>query len=453
MNSRQPPRLLWAAALLLLLARSTPCAAGDGFGPGPAPTAAPRAANEAGAPGGAPSGPVLWNLDNVVRTALAHHPLVGQADAEVIAAGARKGGAQAAYYPSIDLTMGYSYFKGYSSSVGRTFAVTSIPAQGKISQILSDFGRTGASVDRADAMLSSTRETGRSVREDVAFAAKVAYYNVLRARRIVEVSRETVKQRESLLRQAKAYYDAGIRARIDVARAEASLFQARAELTDAENELQVARITLLNRMGIDGPRDFELKDALAAESLPGTLEEWVKEAESGRPELRALLERKRAAEMALRGARSGYYPILTGNGAYGYSSDDFPLERTYNVSVLLSVPVFSGFQTRQQVAEAEAQLSSARHSVTDFRRLVRLQVEQAALSVRASSERSVARRKEREASEENLRLATARYEVGAGDIIEMIDAQVQMTRSDTEVIKALYDYSVFIASLQRAIGK
>jgi outer membrane protein TolC len=91
--------------------------------------------------------------------------------------------------------------------------------------------------------------------------------------------------------------------------------------------------------------------------------------------------------------------------------------------------------------------------VTDFRRLVRLQVEQAALSVRAASERSDARRKEKEASEENLRLATGRYEVGAGDIIEMIDAQVQMARSDTDMIDALYDYSVSIASLLRAMGR
>jgi outer membrane protein TolC len=43
--------------------------------------------------------------------------------------------------------------------------------------------------------------------------------------------------------------------------------------------------------------------------------------------------------------------------------------------------------------------------------------------------------------------------VGAGDIIEMIDAQVQMARSDTDRIDALYDYSVSITSLLRAMGR
>jgi outer membrane protein TolC len=157
--------------------------------------------------------------------------------------------------------------------------------------------------------------------------------------------------------------------------------------------------------------------------------------------------------MALRAARFGHNPILTGNGGYGYAAEEMPLEQNYAVTVQLSVPVFTGFLTRQQVAEAQANVESARHAVTDFRRLVRLQVEQAALSVRAASERSDARRKEKEASEENLRLATGRYEVGAGDIIEMIDAQVQMARSDTDWIDALYDTSVSIASLLRAMGR
>jgi outer membrane protein TolC len=396
---------------------------------------------------------VTWDLDTVVEIALSRHPRVNQTDAETQAAKARKGQAQSPYYPAIDLNAGYSYFKGYSSSTGRSFSATSLSGQGTLSQILSDFGRTGAAVDRADALLSSARESGKSVREDVVLDAKIAYYNVLRAQRILSVNQETVRQRESLLRQAQAYYEAGIRARIDVARAEANLFQARAVLTSSENDLRVARITLLNRMGVDGPRGFEIRDTLAAESLPGTLEEWVREAEGNRPDLRSLVERERAAEMALRGARAGYNPVLTGNGAYGYSSNEFPLEQTYSVSAQLSVPLFTGFLTREQVAEARANLDSARFVVADFRRLVRLQIEQAALSVRAASEQAEARGKEKDASEENLRLATGRYEVGAGDIIEMIDAQVQMTGSNTNLINALYDTSVSVATLLRAIGR
>jgi len=425
-----------AAALLLLPAWHSPGLAG------PAPGATASLADN-----------VLWDLDQVVQIALTRHPQVSQADANTQAAAARKGQAQSAYYPQIGLSTGYARSRVFSPTLNQNLTTSSEFLQGNLSQILTDFGRTGGATGRADALLSSARETGKSVREDVAFNAKVAYYNVLRAQRILSVNQETVMQRESLLRQARAFYEAGIRARIDVARAEANLFQARAQLTSAENDLRVARIAILNRMGVDGPRGFELKDTLATESAPGTLEEWVKEAEAGRPDLRALVEQERAADLALRTARAGNYPILTGSGGYGYAAEEMPLQQNYILSVQLSVPIFTGFLVRQQVAEAGANLDAARYALTDFRRQVRLQIEQAALFVRASSEQTEARRKEKDASEENLRLATARYEVGAGGIIEMIDAQVQMTSSNTDLISALYDYSVSIASLVRAIGR
>jgi outer membrane protein len=129
------------------------------------------------------------------------------------------------------------------------------------------------------------------------------------------------------------------------------------------------------------------------------------------------------------------------------------MHRTYDVSILLSVPVFSGFLTRERVKEAEASLESVRFAVTDIRRLIRLEVERAALAVREASERIEARRKEREASAENLRLAVGRYEVGAGDIIEMIDAQVQFAQAEASLVEAQYDNNVAAATLARAVGR
>lgn len=394
-----------------------------------------------------------WAVDRVADIAVRNHPLIRQSEAETAAAAARKGQAESPLYPSVTLSTGYSRTRSFSAQSEKSTTAANEFLRGDLSVLLTDFGRTRASVSRSDALLSAARENGVTVREDVAYAAKVGYFNVLRAGRSLEVKRETLRQRESLLKQAQAYFEAGIRAKIDVARAEANLYGARAQLSQAENDVRVARITLLNRMGVDGPADFVLSDSLADEKNPGTLPEWIAEAERTRPELKSLRERERAAALGVRFARGGYLPSLAGVAGYGFAADEPPLDQGYNVGVTLSVPLFSGFLTREQVKEAEASLSSVRHELTDARRRVLLQVEQAAYGVSEASERIGARKKEREASDENLRLATARYEVGAGDIIEMIDAQVQMTQADTATIDAQYDYSVSVATLLRAVGR
>lgn len=446
MKTRNRPARGPAMALMLFVLAGSVLAPAAPLAADPVPKApAPEAA--------AGTGPAAWDLETVVGIALANHPLVHRDDEETAAAAARKAQARSAYYPSMSLSSGYSEFEGFSASSGLSVSTSRIVAEGGVSHVIADFGRRRAGVREAGSELSASRETGRATRRDVAFQAKAAYFGVLRAGSLLSVSRETVAQREALLRQAAAFYEAGIRARIDVARAEANLYQARAELTAAENDLRVARITLLNRMGIDGPRDFELADTTEAETEAGTVEEWVREAEENRPELRALIHRQRAAESAVRAARAEHLPILSANGGYGYDGEEFPLRRTHNVSLLFELPVFSGFLTSERVREAEASLASAGHALTDLLRRVRLEVEQGALSMEESRDRIAARTKELEASRENLRLATGRYEVGAGDIIEMIDAQVQNARAESGRIEALYDHRIAVAFLLRAVGR
>jgi len=400
-----------------------------------------------------PEGSVTWTLADVTSIALQNHPLILQSDADVAAAVARKGQAQAAWYPWVNLSAGYTRLRTFNTTTNQNVTTPNEFARGDLNWMLYDFGRTGASVDRADANAAVSRETAATTREEVAFVATVAFYNVLRAEKTLEFQRENLRQQESLYRQASAFYEAGVRAKIDVVRAEANLYDARAQLSQAENGLRVARVTLLQRIGVDGPAGFRLSGALPEQSLPGTLEDWVAEAERNRPELRALVEKERAATESLRLARAGYLPFLVGTAGYGYGAEEVPLQQNYGLAVTLNYPLFTGFQSREQTKEALATISSTQYDFIETKRRVRLQVEVSAYSVQEAQERLSARKKQRDASEENLRLATARYEVGAGDIIEMTDAQAQMVRSETDTINTAFDFAVSHASLLRAMGR
>ena len=70
-----------------------------------------------------------------------------------------------------------------------------------------------------------------------------------RPRRWSKCAKMTVRNRELLVRQARGFYEVGTRARIDVARAEANLYTARADLIAAENGVKIAWVTLRQRHG------------------------------------------------------------------------------------------------------------------------------------------------------------------------------------------------------------
>ena len=90
---------------------------------------------------------VRWSLGDVIATALANHPLVGQADAETRAAVARRGQAASVRLPQVDATAGVNWAEAHSAGERGTGAIdTATTVQGTVTQLLTDFGRTGASV-------------------------------------------------------------------------------------------------------------------------------------------------------------------------------------------------------------------------------------------------------------------------------------------------------------------
>ena len=52
-----------------------------------------------------------------------------------------------------------------------------------------------------------------------------------------------------------------------------------------------------------------------------------------------------------------------------------------------------------------------------------------------------------------MRLTQGRNKTGVGNIIEVTDAQVQFAQADLNYVRALYDYKVAEAKLDKAVGK
>jgi outer membrane protein TolC len=411
------------------------------------------AQGQAAIPASAPAA-VRWTLGDVISTALANNPLVGQSDAGVRAAVARREQVAASAWPQANATVGASWSEAPSPATGQQDHSTGTLVKGSVSQLLTDFGRTGAALEQAGNLAAAAGQSARSSRVEVVFAAEVAYFNVLRAMNLQGVRRETLRQREALQRQAQAFFDAGVKARIDVVRAEANLFQARADAASSDHEVRTARLLLLNRMGVDGPADFELAGAPAVVEAAGTREDWLREAEEKHPDLGALRLQLEAARNGRVAAHRGDNPSIVASGSLGWSGTDaLPEDRAWTIGAQVNVPLFNGFLTRQQTAEAEARVAAAEFALADGRRQIRLQVEQAEQAMQDAAEQLAATEKAREAFAENLRLATGRYEAGAADIIEMIDAQVQMTAADTNLVQARFDQATALASLYRATGR
>lgn len=413
--------------------------------PLPLQTADPKAAN-------------ILTLDEAVRIALDTHPNIKAANERIGAQQAVVGQQMSAYYPIISFNNVYrtSIQAGTTGTAANAFDFFSSLAN--VNMTLYNFGKREGAVQAARDTLDATGFNYKTTVDSVVLGVKQGYYGYLQARAIVQVRDETVKSRDLLVRQARAFYEVGTRARIDVARAESNLYTAQADLIAAQNAVQVAWVTFKNALGLRELAERPLAEEAIITTIPYTLDEAREIAYNSRPELKSFEAQRRAQDQTIAVARRGHLPDIIFDANYGrrntsQEGNTFPLQPSWQAQLSLNVPIFDGFRTTNRVEETLRNYYLIKYQEEQQRQQVALDVEQAYLRLVELQERIKANEAAAKAAKENLDLATGRYQVGVGSIIEVTDAQTLYTDAQTTYIRALYDYKIADAQLIRAIGQ
>ncbi|MFA7347451.1 MAG: TolC family protein [Desulfurivibrionaceae bacterium] len=394
-------------------------------------------------------------LAEALTTAGKNHPQIEEAAATLSATEAKLGQARANYWPQINLAADWNKGDTFLTALGGIKETEVSTTSVVVRQNLYDFGRTAGATAAARGAKAAAAEGVSVSRQDVAFRVKTTWYLVLAAEKQVEASRKTVAAREGLARQAGEFFLHGIRSKVEVARTEAALFAGKSLLIRAENNRDLARLELANAMGLDSLADRPLAEPEtnappAPEDLAGLREEALR----NRSELKRLSSLKDAASGSLRSARSGYLPTLSGTASYGDAAQSMlPEGQIWALGVNLTLPVFSGFATHEQVREADAAMHGVEAQHRNLRMQVAKEVESAWLGITEAQARLAASSKEAEAARESQRLAMERYREGLGTMIEAIDAQAQALNAETAQIQAGYDQKIAEARLDRALGR
>jgi outer membrane protein len=396
------------------------------------------------------------DLRQCIEIALKKQPNIVAAMGNVNINQSRIGQAKANYYPQINWSSSYNrinpatgtLLKSGSSGSSYDAYLSNV----NLSQIIYDFEKTSTQVKIQNLNLGSSRSDLDNVSSQIVFGVKQAYFGLLQAKRNRDVAVETVQQFQQHLDQAKGFFEVGTKPKFDVTKAEVDLSNAKLNLIKVENAFRIARVNLNNAVGMPEAPEYTIVDDFGFYLYKISLEDALKRAYTTRPDLQSIGAKREAAERTIDLQKKGYYPTLSGNANYGFSGEDFPLDRGWNVGATLTFPLFSGLSTKYQVEEARANLDILRANEESLKQAIHLDVEQACLNLQQASESiSTAELAVRQATE-NIELANGRYASGVGSPIEVTDALVSLSNVKTAYIAALYDYKVAQASMEKAMG-
>lgn len=314
-------------------------------------------------------------------------------------------------------------------------------------------GRLEGQVKQAKLTASSADLGVAAALDGARLTATTKYFTVLQTKNLVAVNQEAVDNLTGHLNTVTAQFNAGTVAKGDVLRSQVELANAQQNLTKAENAYQMAQVDLNNTMGVTLSESYTYQEELTRNDFPYSLDESIQMALQNRPELG---QAKLAVETANTGvdvAASGHAPTISITGSDGWSGQSFPgSSNNWSVGVSASWNLFDAGATKAKVAEAKTAVNKAADNQKQMESSVEMEVRQNYSTMTEAGKRIDTAQTAVDQAEEALRIASVKYNAGAGTNLDVIDAQLALTQAKTNYTQALFDYNVAQAGLRKAIG-
>lgn len=406
---------------------------------------------------------VQLTLAQAIRTALEQNPRVQQSLLAIAESGDERRSAAAALMPSVaaqaigvrnkynlNAQMGMTV-PGFPPVVGPyNWHQAGVEAQVPLFD-LSLWKRWRAS-QHAEA---STRAQGRAVREEIAAIVVGQYLRALRAAAAVQAGESRVELAEALAKLAENQQKQGVGTRLDTLRSQVQLQTERQRLIQAQTQRSTALAGLGRALDLEPGTRIELSDSLAAPTLPETaFQETFQAGLAQRPELAALDAREKAAVSLRESAQSLRLPTLVATGFLGSTAlQSLPSTTTYQISLGLRVPLFTGGLVSAQVSRAQSEQSRVQEARREVRAQVGYEIQVARAELDAASHEVEVANLAVSLSTEALTQARHRFEAGVSNNIEVINAQDELAKANDNQISALYRLNQSRADLARATGQ
>ncbi len=316
-------------------------------------------------------------------------------------------------------------------------------------------------VDKAGEAAERSLYDSETVRLDLIFQIKKAYYNLARAVESQKVIEESLKQMEAHLEDVSNRFAQGLATNHDVLSAEMRLADTRLLRIESENAVQVASINLNILLGL--PAKEKIEPALPKhleETGPEDLDALVDEALRKRPELKSALYQVRESEADISIARSGWYPRLDLTGDYQYARPNpriFPQQdvfiSTWDLGISLSIdPVMFG-AVASRTRQARENLARTQTALARLRDEIGIEVMESYLRTEKDVKAIEVAGLMIEQAAESLRITKEKFASGLARPTELLDAEVDLQQARLRHTGAVIDHEIDLAALQRATGR
>lgn len=317
--------------------------------------------------------------------------------------------------------------------------------------LFTGFKRTAA-YDAAKENVVARKAEFEMAQNTILMDVATKYFTLRLAEELTVMREETKKNLEEHLARSKKLEEGGQISKAERLRAEVALAEAENALEDSHRDQTLARMALASLLHTD--TSLTAVTPVLAPENGRSMEEFKQLALEKHPGLAQLRTERKRSQAAVSAAQGDYYPMVA-LFAYKelYTRDLTILEPEWAVGAKLQWDLFKGGETRSKVANAKAldrSLSSMEEQTIDN---IKLLVEKRWREKEHAQSRLASLSKTRELAEEAHRSQTLAYEAGLATGLDVVDAELALSRLQVAELKAHFDAVVAWLGLLEASGE
>ena len=298
----------------------------------------------------------------------------------------------------------------------------------------------------------STESYCQTIQENL-FGTAQAYYEVLKAKELVQNAEEILKLAEEGLRVSRVRLASGEVTEDVLLRSELDVTSAQRKLIESKNDLKLAKDTLNSLVGMKlGKYDVVKPPALPP--LRETYKTLINKAFEHRHDYRIALLDIQIAEADKQLVKARFHPRMEATWNYNVVDDPaFDQDENYWVASFgIILPLFEKSSRIWDLKEKQESILQTRLALEDMRKSIRIEVEGAMLTVQTHESILKNLRKQVELAQKNYDIIFSQFEFGSATALDLNQALTTLDSAKTNLITKTYDYQVVLLRLEKAIG-
>ncbi len=407
------------------------------------------------------------NLQDCINIALKKNPGITIASKQVSAYKSGVRGSYGSILPYVSLgarsnrsKQGPSEYIDYGTSFITPDTTTFYYSAGvTYNQNIFDGGKWWNSIRLAKNSLNTVIYDQNLVRQSVIANVTEKFYNVLKAKGLLNVYKVSLKNSREQLVKTEEMYKIGQVAKKDLFKAQVSEGNDRLNVIRQQTMIQLAISDLNIAIGQSPNTSVEIYEEEYKTPEFVDKETAIANAIIGNQEYNSLIAQKTSAFLQYKIAQGDRFPTLSSTFSYYRGGPE--LSRTYedfnkwwntDLTFNLSFPLFDGFRRKTNIQQKLLNFNIYEDRIEQKKIEIESHVENLILTLNTYREMIEINELNIKSAKEDLRLAQEMYRLNSATLLEVLDAQVTLTRAQGDLITTKYDAKIAEAQLALVMG-